>query len=63
MNSMLQKITHYFQEVLTELKQTTWPSKDATKQMTMLVIAVAALIALYLGGIDFLLQKLMEVLL
>lgn len=59
---MFQKIRQYFTEVRSELKQTTWPSKDATKRMTLLVLVVAALIALYLGGIDFLLQKLMETL-
>ncbi len=59
---MLQKITQYFREVSNELKQTTWPTKDATKRMALLVVAVATLIALYLGGIDFLLQKAMEIL-
>lgn len=59
---MLTKIKQYFSEVNTELKQTSWPSKDSTRNMTMLVVAVATLIALYLGGIDFLLQKAMEVL-
>jgi preprotein translocase SecE subunit len=59
---MFTKIKKYFREVITELKQTTWPSKAATKNMTLLVIAVAILLALYLGGIDFFLQKIMEVL-
>jgi len=59
---MIAKIKQYFREVSTELKQTTWPTKDATKNMTLLVVAVATLIAIYLGGIDFLLQKAMEVL-
>lgn len=59
---MLKKIKAYFREVLTELKQTTWPSKENTKNMTLLVIFVATLLALYLGSLDFLLQKIMEVL-
>jgi preprotein translocase subunit SecE len=59
---MLTKIKKYFQEVLTEIKNTTWPTKTNTKNMTLLVVAVAILIALYLGGIDFLLQKIMGVL-
>ncbi|HPS40497.1 MAG TPA: preprotein translocase subunit SecE [Candidatus Woesebacteria bacterium] len=59
---MFTKIKKYFKEVITELKQTTWPSKDATKNMTLLVIVVAILLALYLGGIDFFLQKIMEIL-
>jgi len=59
---MLNKIKKYFQEVLTEIKNTTWPSKLSTKNMTLLVIAVATLLALYLGGIDLLLQKIMGIL-
>lgn len=59
---MLNKIKKYFSEVIIELKQTTWPSKANTKNMTLLVFLVATLLALYLGGIDFLLQKIMGVL-
>mgnify|MGYP000903228683 CR=1 FL=1 len=59
---MSNKISQYFREVIVELKQTTWPSKITTKNMTLLVVLVAALLALYLGGIDFLLQKIMGIL-
>jgi preprotein translocase subunit SecE len=59
---MFTKIKEYFREVVSQLKQTTWPSKDNTKNMTLLVILVATLLALYLGGIDFLLQEIMGVL-
>jgi len=59
---MFTKIKQYFREVITEIKQTTWPTKDNTKNMTLLVVAVATLIAFYLGGIDFLLQKIMATL-
>ncbi len=59
---MFTKIKQYFEEVVIEIKQTTWPSKDSTKNMTLLVVVVASLIAFYLGGIDFLLQKIMATL-
>ncbi len=59
---MLAKIRNYFREVTTELKQTTWPSKKNTQNMTLLVVLVAALLSAYLGGIDFLLQKIMGIL-
>lgn len=59
---MLQAIRTYFREVQTELKQTSWPTQQTTRTMTLLVVAVAAFLAIYLGGIDFLLQKVMEVL-
>ena len=59
---MFTKIKEYFREVISQLKQTTWPSKEKTKNMTLLVILVATLLAIYLGGIDFLLQEIMGVL-
>ena len=59
---MFTKIKEYFREVISQLKQTTWPSKANTKNMTLLVILVATLLAIYLGGIDFLLQEIMGVL-
>ncbi len=59
---MFTKIKEYFREVISQLKQTTWPSKETTKNMTLLVILVATLLAIYLGGIDFLLQEIMGVL-
>jgi preprotein translocase subunit SecE len=59
---MFTKIKKYFREVISELKQTSWPSKNDTKNMTLLVVLVATLLALYLGGLDFLLQKIMGIL-
>jgi preprotein translocase SecE subunit len=59
---MFTKIKSYFQEVISQLKQTSWPSKSNTQSMTILVIVVAILLAFYLGGIDFLLQKIMGLL-
>jgi len=59
---MFTKIKDYFREVLSQLRQTTWPSKKDTQNMTLLVVLVATLLAMYLGGIDFLLQKIMGIL-
>ena len=56
---MFKKIQKYFREVLAEIRKTSWPKKEDSKNMTILVIVVVAILALYLGGIDFLLQKIM----
>ncbi|MBU1885810.1 preprotein translocase subunit SecE [Patescibacteria group bacterium] len=52
----------YFKEVVRELKKVSWPSRKQTVNKTMLVIAVSTLLAVYLGGLDLLFQKLTEVL-
>ena len=56
---MIKVVTQYLREVQSELKQTTWPDKTKTKNMTALVLVVATLLAVYLGALDFLLQQLM----
>lgn len=56
---MFKKIQKYFKEVLAEIRKTSWPKQEDSKNMTILVIVVVLLLALYLGGVDFLLQKIM----
>lgn len=46
-------VTKYFQEVSLELRKVSWPSRQATVQMTALVLGVSTLVAVYLGGLDF----------
>lgn len=61
-NPKQQSIFRYLSEVTTELKKVSWPSKEATTQMTILVIAVSTLVAVYLGGLDYLFTQMMGVL-
>jgi len=55
---MLQAIKKYLLEVKTELGKTTWPDKKTTKNLSILVVVVSLLLALYIGFFDFILQKL-----
>lgn len=43
----------YLKEVRVELTNVTWPSRQATFNMTVLVLAVSAILGVYLGLIDF----------
>ncbi|MBU0576383.1 preprotein translocase subunit SecE [Patescibacteria group bacterium] len=52
----------YLREVVHELKKVSWPSRKQTVNKTILVIAVSTILAVYLGGLDLLFQKLAEVL-
>jgi preprotein translocase subunit SecE len=54
--------TGYFREVVRELKKVSWPSRKQTVNKTTLVIAISILLAVYLGGLDFMFQKLTETL-
>ncbi|MDA1079691.1 MAG: preprotein translocase subunit SecE [bacterium] len=50
-------LTKYLQEVVREIKQVTWPTRQQTIDKTMLVIAVSVIVSLYLGLLDTLLQR------
>ena len=52
----------YLREVKQELERVTWPSREKTINMTLLVIGVSAFIALAISGADFVFSKLLELL-
>ena len=52
----------YLKEVVRELKKVSWPSRKQTVNKTILVIVISILLAVYLGGLDFVFQKLTETL-
>ncbi len=60
-----QRITQYFKESRTELQKVQWPTREETIRNTLTVIGVSFAMALFLAGIDFvfnlLLQKLLNV--
>lgn len=58
-NSSLTKVKsippiRFVQEVWAELKKVTWPSRQETIKLTLVVITVAAAIGFFVGGLDIL---------
>lgn len=53
----------FLKEVIEELKKVTWPTQQEVVRLTVLVVAVSLLVGAYIGGIDFALVKLTELLL
>jgi preprotein translocase subunit SecE len=49
----------YLSEVTEEVKKVTWPSRQQTIDMTILVVGVSLLIGVYIGTLDFLFQELL----
>ena len=43
--------------IVEELKKVSWPTKNETTRLTIVVIAVSLIIGLYIGIIDILLAK------
>lgn len=53
----------FFQEVVTELKKVIWPTRPELVKLTVVVIAVSVGVGIYLGGLDFVFTKLIEIIL
>ena len=42
----------FLQETASELKKSVWPSREETARLTVVVMALSAAAAFYLGGLD-----------
>ncbi len=58
---MFNKIKNFFKEVKIELKKVVFPSKDEVIGSTKVVVILVLIIAVFLGGIDMLLSKLVGI--
>lgn len=48
-------------DVVGELKKVTWPSRKETTRLTLIVIVISLIIGVYIGIIDILLAKTLEI--
>lgn len=60
---MISKIVNYIKSAIEEMKKVTWPTKKETRNYTFLVIGMCIGMAVFLGGLDFIFQKGLEILL
>ena len=51
------RIKKSWQDTLAELRKVTWPDKETTKNLTLVVIAISAVLGVLLGGLDWILQQ------
>jgi len=54
------KIITFLKEVRLEMKKVNWPTRQETIRYTIIVIGISAAIAIYLGGLDFLITTLLN---
>jgi preprotein translocase subunit SecE len=52
----------FFKEVRDELQKVVWPTRDEIIRLTAVVILVSLGVGLFLGGTDFILTRLFELL-
>ncbi|MBI2039866.1 preprotein translocase subunit SecE [Candidatus Microgenomates bacterium] len=51
-------IISFFKEVREELNKVAWPTREQTVRYTILVVLVAVVVGLFLGGLDYILTAL-----
>ena len=54
--------TQFGSGIIEELKKVTWPTKEQTFRLTVIVIGISLIIGIYIGIIDVLLTKGLELL-
>ena len=57
---MIKKIKEFFKEVQIEIKRINWPTKKETIRYTLIVILVSIIVAIFLGGIDFIFTRFLD---
>ncbi len=50
----------FFREVLEELRKVVWPTRNEVIRLTAVVVIVSLMVGLFLGGLDFVLTKLLS---
>jgi preprotein translocase subunit SecE len=53
-------LRRFIRETMAEIRKVIWPDRETTRNLTLLVIALAFAMGLLLGGIDFILFELFE---
>ncbi len=54
------RVQEFFREVLLEFKRVTWPNRQELVNSTVIVIVVTLVLAVFLGGVDISLTKVVE---
>ena len=58
---MFKKISKFLQEVKQELSKVSWPSREELKGTTIVVIVITLILALFIFGVDKILQAILDV--
>ena len=52
----MRRIRRYFDEVWSELRKVSWPTREQVRNLTVLVFAVSFVVGLYITALDFVFQ-------
>jgi preprotein translocase subunit SecE len=55
----VKRLRRYFEEVWSELKKVSWPTRDQVRNLTVLVFAISFVVGLYITVLDQIFQGLL----
>lgn len=50
----------FLRETRDELRKVTWPTRNETVRLTLVVIAISVIVGVFIGGLDFVFTKLLQ---
>jgi len=53
-------VTRYFRQTRGEVRKVTWPTRQESQRLTAIVLGVTAVMALFLGVLDYLFSNLVQ---
>lgn len=56
----MNKISQFLKEVRQEVRKVTWPTRVETIRYSVMVVAASLIVAMYLGGVDYIVANLLE---
>ena len=56
----MKAVSQFLKEVRQEVKKVTWPTKQETMRYSLMVIVASLIVAIYLGGVDYLVKVLLD---
>jgi preprotein translocase subunit SecE len=54
------KAIQFLKDVRFELSKVTWPKREEVIKLTLTVLLISAIVGAYVGGLDFIFTKLLE---
>jgi len=53
-------VRSWWQETRNELRKVTWPTREQTRNLTLVVVAVCIVMATFLGVVDYVLSQIIR---
>ncbi len=57
----MNKISQFLKESRQEIKKVTWPTREETIRYSLMVVAASLIVAVYLGGLDYVIQEIVQI--